>query len=357
VSAANDASRSYQQIQFLRSLQRLLDDGDFSSTYKYALLLALADLSVEATSTYDQSLSISTNDIAIKFIEYYWRQARPFGGRLIQDRVLFQNAGKHAAVVSELRVLQSEHSTTLPALRRDLSQWDALVGNVRRTVCKMPLWKLQNLGQDVRDEFLYMHPEREGVVGSIELQPGVAGCFREFHGLITNMIRGAWVRKVQSIEANRALLGEDSQLQTFLFGSERADLSALVPILHAHQEGRCFYCDKKTTSNPQVDHFVPWSKYPNDLGNNFVLAHTGCNNSKRDYLAHTDHLAHWHEVNIAQAEGLTSAFGDSNVYYDAAASLQITRWAYECGEHANALMWRYGQQLQYFEPSWRDSFL
>ena len=35
------------QVAFLRELQRLLDEGQFTATYKFALLLALADLAVE----------------------------------------------------------------------------------------------------------------------------------------------------------------------------------------------------------------------------------------------------------------------------------------------------------------------
>jgi hypothetical protein len=35
------------QIQFLTNLQRLLDEGIFTASYKYALLMSLADISVE----------------------------------------------------------------------------------------------------------------------------------------------------------------------------------------------------------------------------------------------------------------------------------------------------------------------
>lgn len=35
------------QLQFLNNIQRLLDEGQFTSTYKFALLMALADLAVE----------------------------------------------------------------------------------------------------------------------------------------------------------------------------------------------------------------------------------------------------------------------------------------------------------------------
>lgn len=36
-----------EQIRFLNNLQRLLTEGGFTSTYKFALLLALSDLCVE----------------------------------------------------------------------------------------------------------------------------------------------------------------------------------------------------------------------------------------------------------------------------------------------------------------------
>ena len=37
-----------QQLNFLQHLQRLFDEGEFVATYKYALLMALAELSVES---------------------------------------------------------------------------------------------------------------------------------------------------------------------------------------------------------------------------------------------------------------------------------------------------------------------
>jgi hypothetical protein len=62
------------QIQFLQNLQRLLSEGSFVATYKYALLLALADISVENGNDSGDPLPIKTSQIAEKFISYYWRQ-------------------------------------------------------------------------------------------------------------------------------------------------------------------------------------------------------------------------------------------------------------------------------------------
>ena len=66
------------ELAFLRKLQRLLAEGDFVATYKFALLNALADLCLECEPAADGSLHVPVSAIAEKFIEYYWLQARPY---------------------------------------------------------------------------------------------------------------------------------------------------------------------------------------------------------------------------------------------------------------------------------------
>ena len=66
-----------EQLTFLTNFQRLLAEGQFVATYKYALLLALADLAVEDGND-TAEMPIQTRRIAEKFIELYWRQAVPY---------------------------------------------------------------------------------------------------------------------------------------------------------------------------------------------------------------------------------------------------------------------------------------
>lgn len=66
------------QIAFLTNLKRLLSEGSFVATYKYALLLALADISVENGDDTGSELEITTKQIAEKFGTYSWRQSPPF---------------------------------------------------------------------------------------------------------------------------------------------------------------------------------------------------------------------------------------------------------------------------------------
>ena len=66
-----------EQLKFLMNVQRLLAEGQFTATYKYALLLALADIAVEVGDYSGASLNVSTKLIAEKYIQYYWRQCVP----------------------------------------------------------------------------------------------------------------------------------------------------------------------------------------------------------------------------------------------------------------------------------------
>jgi len=110
-----------RQIQFLTDLQRILSEGSFVSTYKYALLMALADIAVERSNDDDSSLVIPSNLIAEKFIEYYWRQSAPFlsAGQAENLGVLRQNTGTQAGIVRLLLNARGKHQGSLVHARFD----------------------------------------------------------------------------------------------------------------------------------------------------------------------------------------------------------------------------------------------
>jgi hypothetical protein len=66
------------QLVFLTKLQRLFAEGDFTATYKFALLIALADLAVELGTDDCEPLRLPNRAIAGKFIEQYWQQTAPY---------------------------------------------------------------------------------------------------------------------------------------------------------------------------------------------------------------------------------------------------------------------------------------
>jgi hypothetical protein len=343
-----------EQLSFLINLQRLLAEGQFVATYKYALLLALADLAVERGDESGSPLDIPTWQIAEKFIQYYWRQCLPYMSRTgaTSDRVLRQNTGQQAAILRLIGQARTYYGDSLAKARRDTSGWRSLVREVDQLVRVMPLWKLQTVG---RAQFDFLYANRgKGTI--IELRPGVAYCLRSFHGLIGDLVRGAWLRYVR--RHNHEVLGTTSDLGEFLFGSERSDLGRVRDILTDVQSGLCFYCARSLPKQAvHADHFIPWSRYPVDLGHNFVIAHDSCNMAKADHLAAADYLAAWAERNVQHRTYLADAFTHHGVVHDLPTSLHIAWWAYQQTFDAHGLTWQTKKDLVLLSAGWEKAIV
>jgi len=122
------------ELDFLTKLQRILNEGLFVASYKYALLLALAELSVEKDAAADGTLRIELDELAERFITLYWRQVAPFSG----PNMLAQNTGKQAAVINRIATLRTSAPTL--AVARNRKQWPKLVQQLKclatcRTLC------------------------------------------------------------------------------------------------------------------------------------------------------------------------------------------------------------------------------
>lgn len=332
-----------EQVQFLLKIQRLLGEGLFSATYKYALLMALADLSIEIGDDSGNSLEVDGERIAEKFIEYYWRQTLPFLGSV----VLRQNAGKPPVVVTLLLEIRSRYGESLAVAQRDFAVWRSLVRQVADNIRTMPLRYLQNVGRE-RITFLYDPPH--GIAPkTIQLYPGVAFCFRRFHGLISELVQAGWTKWVR--QQNLAVIGESADLHEFLFGAKRATLLTLQGPLRELQKNLCFYC-RQAMKQADVDHFVPWALYPLDLGHNFVLAHKECNCAKRDLLASEEHLGSWVERNPTYGDELGKESDRLGVIHNLSSTIRIAHWAYSSASVASGLTWQTKQSLVPLRGEW-----
>jgi 5-methylcytosine-specific restriction endonuclease McrA len=341
-----------EQVQFLRNIQRVLAEGLFVASYKFALIHALADLAVLKGDDSGAPLDLTTKEIAAKFVELYWRQCRPFqAAGAPSGLILQQNTCKQAAIISQIVESQDQCGGSLFRLKQEASdRWTGLVAEVDQVVRTMPLWKLQTVGEE-RLDFLYDNLDRGT---RITLKLGVAYCLRAFYGLLRDLIQGAWVRFVQKLNATR--LGSVADLGTFLFGQERTSLDVYRPILVDVQHGTCLYCQKKLSKQSQVDHFIPWSRYPADLGHNFVLAHDQCNNAKADHLAAERHLVAWVERNQRHQEDLQARLEEAMLWCDVSAANQVARWVYQQTEKANGQVWVAEKVLGHLSPAWRQCF-
>ncbi|MCB5161585.1 HNH endonuclease [Marinomonas algarum] len=332
-----------QQLDFIAYVQRLLVEGDFSATYKFALLHAIADVCVEqATIADDAPLVIELPTLADKLITLYWHHATPFSSQHEnEDALLKQNTGKQSKIISMLFDCQQKNIRNLRQLKQS-PLYKPTFTAAMTTLKNGPLWRLQILARQ-EECFLYPHTQS---TKHITLNAGIAHCFRRFYDLITYLAKNAWLQKIQSIKHNQVLIGSQSLVQDFLFGLDRQALSKAKPVLVDLQSDLCFYCRKPMKNDTEVDHFIPFSRYSHDLAHNFVAAHRTCNNNKRDYLAAPKHRTHWQEQNLVVHCGHIERELDQYFQCDAEKALSVSNWAYQIAEHSQAKLWVAVNQFQ-----------
>lgn len=157
------------QLAFLAKLQRLFAEGDFTATYKFALLISMADLAVELGADDGEALTLTVRQIAERFIHLYWNHTSPYGDDRMggQYGVLIQNVGAQAAVLTAIAEFRASAGVTSVLQAKRLQGYAALLTKVATTVSAQPLNYLQNFGGG-SDPFLYHRSGR----GTIQSNPG-----------------------------------------------------------------------------------------------------------------------------------------------------------------------------------------
>lgn len=323
------------QLEFLNQLQRLFAEGDFVATYKFSLLIALADLAVKLGGDNGNGLELSLRQIARRFIQNYWFQALPYstGKPHLTAGVLHQNLGEQqAAVITAIQDFKQDHGNPTFVQASKHPQFEKLVSKVVTTVSAQPLKYLQNFG-GTTTAFLY--ERRHGVV---RLLPGVPFYLRRFYPLVQHLARSHWVEHIKKNHRNRPILGDAGDLENFLFETPRKTLDAVCTKLLKLDGHQCFYC-RERLSKADVDHFIPFSQYPRDIGQNFVLAHARCNRSKSNALAAEQHLQHWLERLDKRADDLAAISEETGVTSDVEVMTRVAQWSYANAVAAHGHAW------------------
>ena len=286
----------------------ILDEGSFSATYKFALFTAILDLCIENTSRHGVPPdTLTTRQLAEKVVELYWNHATPYRnhGTLRQGGVRAASQAEILRRIEHDRARWADGQSDTPHRTRQTHPegFARLVDFVEWKLIEMPIPRLQVLGRQ-EDRFLYDYnwtqSIRQSTVSAYQrraqsdfdnrllLRPSVAQQLVLINGLLRPLFHREWAVMVAGMNEL-----PEAELEAFLFGSERTPLDAVRGPLRDLQDNRCFYCDGRIVGRADVDHFIPWSRYPDDGLDNLVAAHPGCNNSKRDFLAAAAHVKHW----------------------------------------------------------------
>lgn len=290
-------------IAFAERALELLDEGRYTATYKYAVMLALMDLCLEQTQASGMPPdTVRTPELARKIVEIYWPHTVPYGTETAAG-VLRQNAGGQAEIVSTIVQFRARHAPGAATFWQGRSaapkQYATLERSVEWKLVEMPLPRLQRMGT-TSDEFVYDIGWNDTITkkafdhgafdNQVRLKPQVGGYLLQLNSLLRPLIHRRWCAMVAALNNL-----EDSRLEAFLFGADRVQTAKLRGGLWEIQGKCCFYCGGRLADpvKGHVDHFIPWARYPDNGIENLVVADDSCNGAKGSSLAASEHVTRW----------------------------------------------------------------
>jgi len=292
-------------LRFAERVIALVDTGRKSATYKLAALLALMDVTAARTGADgDAPDVVSAIDVADRVIELYWPQTLawddggPSGPRVLSQSPQNDIPAKLAAFRTRHRLLGSCSLNDAEAVAPEA--WHDLRTELRAIVLGMPLAKLQRFGgarSTHEERFIYQFSWREelsagalrrpGFDDTLRLEPDVGDWLIRLSPLLRPLIQAKWAERVA--RRNEEVVGK-YHLDEFLFGATRVSLDRVRRPLLAAQAGLCFYCSRPVGTKADVDHFLPWSRHPENALDNLVATDPGCNSAKSASIAAHPHL-------------------------------------------------------------------
>jgi hypothetical protein len=212
-------------------------------------------------------------------------------------------------------------------------EYELALGAVEDTFVRYPIPLLQVVGTRLLP-FLYEVDWSEGTAVAtlrrtgrdrIRFLDGVADRLVVLGPLLRPLVELHWARDVARWTGVNT---EEDRLRVHLFGSSRVAFPpALRHGLAELQDGGCFYCGDRLIRSSPVDHFLAWSRWPNDAVENLVLADR-CNGDKSDHLPAAEHVTRWVARLRGRSDELTGIAAEARWLTDRPRSGALLRSTY-----------------------------
>ncbi len=227
------AGSQSEPIRFAERVLELLEDGRYTSTYKYAVLLGLMDLCLEQTQASGAPpVMVTTRQLAEKTVELYWPHTMPYVNAA-GVVALRQNRGGQAEILTSISRFRNKHAPDPSASRweamlKAADSYERLVREIEWKLIEMPLPRLQSLAGEqlallyhiawdgdvgVRAVRRYQRGDSLSFDNRILLQPNVGEYLLQLNGLLRPLVQRQWAGMVARLNAL-----EESQLDSYLFG-------------------------------------------------------------------------------------------------------------------------------------------
>lgn len=270
----------------LLKFKRIIRECDYDNTYKMALAKSLVELSLTREINNDPFI-ITTNEMARKFLKYYWNQTIFF------DLVQGSNLKKIPMILQYTKELISNYYDSIGTRKPERyekaeiylashlgKKLDNTVNQIGNAICKDVAWRFTRIDGEFADDIYVFDKDRKLFI----VPKKVLTELKENCDDLFDLIDYRWGMILETFNSSPRINKKVKIIDQE--GIKRSNLNKFRIFLDAENPERiCFICGKKIDEKElSIDHVIPWSYlYSDDLWN-LVYVHKGCNSTKSNVI-------------------------------------------------------------------------
>lgn len=276
--------------ELTEKFNQIITKGRKDNTYKFALARFLLDYSNGLEEQYIQTKIknnekevVSYQDIAEKFLGYYWHQECRYRIRQNYDD------DKLPYVITIIRDVFGTKYVPEPFKSMSKDKIRRAQDQIRRDVFgkgkkSQVVPRFQNIKEGNSTKGVKIFYDYDNEKAQLEIKPQALLFFRENYQPLLKSVILEWAKFLEKINTLPRLIAKIESAER-----KRGALQKYVKIFKDFRS--CFYCNTSLDSTEtHVDHFIPWSYIFEDESWNLVLSCERCNLNKNDSLAGTQFL-------------------------------------------------------------------
>ncbi len=268
---------------YLLTINIILDQGSFTTSYKFALLRALADCAkgTDLEINLRNRNNIPLDWLAEKFVEYYWDLEMSY--KIKEKNYVMKEIKKVCD-----RLHQNQGATLRNFKEQFHDEYNRLLARVRAKAFKDVIRRLHNKVPDEMCSKLFTYDDlgEERLGDEIFISTQAKEFLISHHAVIRNLSLGSWVKFTEKTTNSPRLYKKISG------ETPRESLNGFYTFLeNDRHQNSCFYCHiELLTGQYACDHVIPWSFILEDKAWNLVMCCSTCNSQKSDKIPPIDYI-------------------------------------------------------------------
>lgn len=271
---------------FYEIFKRIIRECNYDNTYKMAWAKALVEISINENNK-NQYVDIRLEQIAEKFLKYYWNQTIYF------DLVQGSNLIKTPVILQKVKELIQEYFIYIDSRKPDRfervehifekhlnKEYSKCISEIARALKADVSWRFIILDGEIHEE-IYKYSKEDN---KITISKGNIQILKENSQDLFDLINYRWGLILETFNSSPRINRKVKIIDEI--DIKRNSLNKFKKFLDEENSKRkCFICGEEILDKDlSIDHVIPWSYlYTDDLWN-LVYVHKNCNSSKNNAI-------------------------------------------------------------------------